>query len=199
MNSLFIIDDNFLTEEKINEIAHRTYSTKWGFRQDIGAASDGIGGVFGGDYSDYPFFVSSPLIDNNQEISNICREILSIFCIKHNLKIKNIFRERSNISTTTLDLRTSRPHTDTLDKDQYIFLYYINNSDGDTILYNEFSNGEIFFTSENITVAQNISPKAGKALLFPARQFHSWSAPKNNSFRAVLNMNVSFEVDNRTI
>lgn len=191
-DNLVIIDNDFLNKDQIKNIESRTKNTFWTYQDSLGSGKDGVGGVKGGDFADYPYFVSLPTTSGNEDISLICQEVLKTFANKHGLIIDKIFRERSNISTRTLMTTTSRPHVDTLDNDHYVFLYYANDSDGDTILYNEYADRNKFYNHNDVSINQIISPEAGKAILFPGKQFHSWSGPTENHIRIILNMNVSF-------
>jgi hypothetical protein len=73
--------------------------------------------------------------------------------------------------------------------DTYTGLYYLNDTDGDTILYNELYNDSI---PSNVTHYMNITPKADTLLLWNSRRYHS--APAGCSMtRAVLNINFLVE------
>jgi hypothetical protein len=63
-------------------------------------------------------------------------------------------------------------------------LYYVNDSDGDTILYNEYHTGE---TVGKLTIQQKVSPKKGRAIIFDSHQIHSGQVPANNDYRIVVN------------
>jgi hypothetical protein len=63
-------------------------------------------------------------------------------------------------------------------------LYYVDDSDGDTVLYNEY------FTKESVglvTVQQTVKPKKGRAIIFDSNQIHSGTNPKINDTRMVIN------------
>lgn len=65
-------------------------------------------------------------------------------------------------------------------------LYYANDSDGDTILYNEFHTGKPKEPFE-LTVQQRISPKKGRAVIFDSHQIHSGQVPENSDYRIIVN------------
>ena len=62
-------------------------------------------------------------------------------------------------------------------------LYYVNDSDGDTILYE----------NDRKTVIKRISPKAGRFVYFSGDIPHCASRPSENLKRMVININVSKE------
>jgi|9_EtaG_2_1085328.scaffolds.fasta_scaffold01700_9 hypothetical protein len=58
-------------------------------------------------------------------------------------------------------------------------IYYINNSDGDTVIYN---NNKL----------KKIKPEAGKVLLFDGDLYHASSNPIKNNLRKVVNINFRY-------
>jgi hypothetical protein len=74
-------------------------------------------------------------------------------------------------------------HTDVHPEDagSETFLYYVNDSDGDTFIFNEKDGGE------NLTVNSRVSPQKGRAILFDSHIIHSSSPPKKNLERSVIN------------
>ncbi len=76
------------------------------------------------------------------------------------------------------------------DKPHLVLLYYVNDSDGDTILSSEKYDGEQFkytFTEENVMA--RVSPKQGRALIFDGHYYHSTTQCRDN-IRCVLNYNI---------
>jgi len=77
------------------------------------------------------------------------------------------------------------PHTDIDEgEDCYSSVYYVNDSDGDTYLFNEFGPKE----SNEITIRTRVSPKKGTLVVFDARRFHASSSPINNDVRIIMNV-----------
>lgn len=64
-----------------------------------------------------------------------------------------------------------------------VFIYYVNDADGDTCLY---KGGEI---------AHRISPKRGRGVFFNGRTYHASSSPVDARFRCVVNFNLRPDVD----
>ena len=68
-------------------------------------------------------------------------------------------------------------------------LYYVCDSDGDTIIYNEKEK------SESYTIKKKITPKQGRVVLFDGRFYHTDEQP-NFSKRCIINYDlVDLSVD----
>jgi len=114
-------------------------------------------------YSNFLFLLSQPLY---------------AFCLKTGFELQTILRIDS-----FLDLPNPNPGPDLpahIDRDipHYVLLYYINNSDGDTIL----------FEGDEKTELKRVSPKQGRAIFFDGSIPHCGSTSGVSS-RAVINFN----------
>lgn len=78
------------------------------------------------------------------------------------------------------------PHVDFYARHKSL-LYYVNDSDGDTVFYNERFQGDTFVNK--FTVQKKVSPKKGKAVLFDGDHFHSSGIPESTLRRVVVNIN----------
>jgi len=77
------------------------------------------------------------------------------------------------------------PHT--------VLLYYINDSDGDTILYKERADPLTYVGGtypDSFTIDVRVTPKKGRAVIFDGLQFHSVSTPKEHLKRQIININI---------
>ncbi len=82
------------------------------------------------------------------------------------------------------------PHT--------VLLYYINDSDGDTILYKERADPLTYLAGsypDYFTIDVRVTPKKGRAVIFDGLQFHSVSTPKDHLKRQIININVLRHAD----
>ena len=75
--------------------------------------------------------------------------------------------------------REDTPHVDITD-DHFVMLYYVCDSDGDTIIYNEQ------VKSNNYTIQKRVTPKQGRVVLFDGSYYHTAEQPLN-SIRCVVN------------
>lgn len=75
-------------------------------------------------------------------------------------------------------------HLETETLKRYTGIYYLNDSDGDTL----------FYADDGQTVVGSVSPKANRAVVFPSRLLHSRQLPIKNNRRLVLNINVLVDI-----
>ena len=72
---------------------------------------------------------------------------------------------------------------DTANRPHIAFLYYVNDSDGDTIIFNE-KEGHI----GELTIKTRVSPKKGRLIIFGGNIYHAAGRPKKD-IRCVINYN----------
>ena len=75
--------------------------------------------------------------------------------------------------------REDSPHVDIVD-DHFVMLYYVCDSDGDTIIFNEREK------SEKYTIQKRVTPKQGRVVLFDGTFYHTAEQPIDN-VRCVIN------------
>jgi hypothetical protein len=75
------------------------------------------------------------------------------------------------------------PHQDD-DQNTLSLVYYCNDSDGDTILFDQFYTGT---PPERLTIHQRVTPKKNRAVIFDSTRYHASSNPINTKARFVLN------------
>jgi len=99
-----------------------------------------------------------------------------------------VFRVKSNMLLTNKRCAEGTYHPTHVDGiiDHMVILYYCNDTDGDTIIFNE-TYGQVF---DKLTVKQRISPKKGRAVCFPGKYFHTGCSPVRNYMRAVINCDI---------
>ena len=96
------------------------------------------------------------------------------------LEDKTLIRAKINLLFPKHEgrLRKFLPHIDFLDKHKVI-LYYITNSDGETIL----------FKNDGKTIMEKIEPKKGRFICFDGDTPHSANNPVKSANRIVMNLN----------
>jgi hypothetical protein len=62
-------------------------------------------------------------------------------------------------------------------------VYYVNDSDGDTVLFNEYLQD----SPSNLTIKHRQTPKANTAIYFNSDNYHASMSPKNTKARLVIN------------
>jgi hypothetical protein len=90
-------------------------------------------------------------------------------------------RIKANLQTKIHNTNTNAhntPHIDD-DLDHWVALYYVNNSDGDTFI----------FDADGITVKQQITPQQGQVVIFDGSTLHAGMHPRTTDYRIVINFN----------
>lgn len=130
------------------------------------------------------FYFTHCLIDRNTHKSLSVHtpffiEILNFFCNKNNIKINKIFRASINL-TTFIDDCVFKPeiHVDH-DFDHKQFIMYLNDSDGDTLI----------FDKEGKNLIKSISPEKYKAICFDSYPHCGLSPSKKFRLIVVITFN----------
>ena len=80
----------------------------------------------------------------------------------------------------------SFPHTDlNYDSDYTTCIYYVNDSSGDTFIYNQRD-----WSTDELTIAHRITPKRGRFIMFDGHHLHSGNNPLDFKARVVANINL---------
>jgi hypothetical protein len=78
------------------------------------------------------------------------------------------------------------PHPDdTEGTNTFTMVYYVSDSDGETVLFNEFYEKDK--PLPKLTVAQRVAPKKGRIVLFDSRRYHASSNPTAHDSRTIIN------------
>lgn len=101
-----------------------------------------------------------------------------------NVKINRLIRFRLGLTLNIGESGCHYSHTD-YDIPHNTCLIYLNNSDGDTVFYNEKLNDNY----KELTVHSRNKPVKNQAVLFDGLQYHSSSVPEKNITRIALNIN----------
>ena len=126
---------------------------------------------------------------NNKLIENsantyITFQILKNFCEKTNIQNLSVLRVKANLIIDSKSYTKNSygvPHVDS-DEAHYVLIYYVNDCDGDTILFNK--NKKIF---------KRISPKKGRVLFFKGDTIHAGGHPVDSSNRCIINFNLQIK------
>lgn len=172
---------NFLPEQeylKLFNIVNNENNFPWYFLSTVSGTS------LKGNDENYEFGFSHILYDKNKksmsEYLNNFRIIEPYLENHFNIKIKDIFRYRlgMNLKISNSPI-VHEPHKD-FDFNHLTFLYYLNDSDGPTVFYDD-----------NLDKKIEIVPEKNCGVLFDGTIFHSSSTPSKNIKRIALNLNFS--------
>lgn len=108
------------------------------------------------------------------------------------VKINGTKRIRANMLFNLEGVKLQPPHVDGMNITNGVYdcigkktlLYYVNNSDGDTVFYNERFTGEPI---GKLTEQMRVSPRKGRAVIFDSNQVHSANVPTEKAYRVVIN------------
>jgi len=186
--SLFVYDDNFLTEEEMQRFEEEYFSKQIAWRYFENTQDNYLDhtGVINTHAEDVPYFSYVPQITDGP-IYDLSTQLIKKFTDKHNVDFKGVSRLKFNITPCSPVEKTLYPHVDTHDP-HYVFLYYVNDSDGDTFLYEETASDQKL---EKATIWKRITPKRGSAFIIDGSHYHSISPPTKNSIRCVFNANLT--------
>lgn len=125
-------------------------------------------------------------------ISNILATALSF---RNYDMVTGLYRIRAGlqIPLPSKQKKINNPHID-INEPHKVLLLYMNDSDGDTILYNEkhdYSDIDMadYVNNNEFTVMDRVSPKGNRAVIFDGYHWHSSSTPTKSDKRVVLNCN----------
>lgn len=189
---MFIYDDNFLTEEEIIEIEKifESVDNRWSFRKYTQENDVNHRGVVNTGVEDVSYFTTAFSPEDNGYNSQIIKNMINKFCNKHKIQYNSFGRIKLNSTPWSKDSKTLYPHVDKKDP-HLIFLYYVNDCDGDTYIYNETFTGEI--VKPPLTIMKTISPKRGAAFVSSGNHFHSISTTVTKPLRNVINANLNID------
>lgn len=102
--------------------------------------------------------------------------------------ILNYKRVKVNQLIGTSHNKLHPPHTDNENDNFISIIYYVNNSDGDTVFYDNDHN-----------IIQRVSPKKNRCVVFPSNMLHASSSPVDNERRLVVNYVISTDTNSKDI
>ena len=199
IKNYYIFDDIISTEEQkiLNDYVTRS-NIEWGFIENIT-------GEYGGKNKThkFPAKVHPKLKCKDEEINRIIDGIELVVTKKLNLEFIKNYRWKINWTTpigeyNPMDLL----HCDGV-REHIAMVYYINDSTGDTCVYNNINgnNAETFKENFNnidydsYSLLASVSPKMGRCLIFDGKLAHHGNYPSNGD-RFIINFNFVAKLKN---
>jgi len=183
------IYDNFLDNEEMNDILNVMTSND--FPWFINPTNDYNLFETDGDENTYESFqLTHSFIRNgtkNSEFSRISTNLLNRFSEKSGVRFEHVERVKANLQTK-LERREdayNTPHIDQLMSNYKVLIYYVNDSDGDTFIFDR----RMGDTKGAYRILKRITPKKGRFLLFDNEYYHSGTNPLETDSRIVINFN----------
>ena len=112
--------------------------------------------------------------------------LLNKFEEQLDVKIKQIDRVKCNLLSSRSEPFINPYHMDSTENKKTM-LYYVNDSDGDTIFYNEY------YPSDKVTEQQRVKHSQGTAVIFDSNQYHASCCPVNAKLRLTINCVLEIE------
>ena len=105
---------------------------------------------------------------------------------KLGLRNLNVIQGRSFLQfPVNTDGTIDNPHIDIIGNVDFIVaLYYVCDSDGDTVIYNETKE------SKTYTIKKSVTPKQGRMVIFDGSLYHAAEQPINSNTRCIVNYNL---------
>ena len=178
-----IIDIDYQEQIKsilLGEINYKDYEFPWYYTKDV-TKSDSQ------DSQKRPAFTHGYVKLSGiviSEFHDIFLNLIKVCCHRLQMTEVDVIQGRSflQLPLTTKKGKVDTPHIDTDDK-HFVMLYYVVDSDGDTIIYNEK------VESEEYTIKKSVTPKQGRVVLFDGGLYHTAEQPTKDT-RCVVNYNL---------
>ena len=130
-------------------------------------------------------------LNKNGEKSPVFDKILPLLYAleeKVGITVQEVYRIRIALTTTVGEEVQHHPHVDIYTPHK-VLLYYVNDSDGDTFMFNEMhSPGKEPEPFSEFTLKEKVSPKKGRAIIFDGLRYHNSSKPVKNTARYIINI-----------
>jgi hypothetical protein len=177
--------DNFAPQDYFELIKNYVLSwdQEWFYQSNITGESFGKPGF--GKHGFACNIVKNP----NEFLDNYTAGLLTnlLVNIREMIKCKNILRSRLDMTVYTPGGMKCDPHVDNFDP-HIATIFYLNNSDGNTVIYNELYS-KIEDMDRELTVQKEIEPKENRLVIFDGMYIHTGHVPAYHNTRVILNSN----------
>ena len=123
------------------------------------------------------------------DFHNLFLGLIQNSCKKLKIKEIDVLNGRSFLQTPTNISKddVDSPHVDLI-VPHFVMLYYVNDSDGDTHIYNEKTKFAACYPDSEMkfTLKKKVSPKQGRVVLFDGIHWHTAEQP-NHNVRCIVN------------
>lgn len=186
MKEEFKVIDNFLDEKYFSEIEDFVMNyCFWLYIDDISdlrnEKSLGSGGFY------HPVYGLDNAVFNTIDLF---KPLLKK--IEEDFNFQGLIRSRLDMTTiNVLENKKYSTHVD-YERPHFSSIFYLNDSDGDTVLYSEKykeTNYPEKINDSDLNVLTKISPKKNRLLVFDGELLHTGHGPHKNNRRIILNSN----------
>ena len=183
---IIVIDDfiNLEYQEKIKqELIGLGNNFPWHYIEDVTGAGDFDSQHRAGFGHQYVELDDDDVSEVKSLYHHLFTPMLSKACQYLKIPEAEIIQGRSFLQLPLRNIDTSivdSPHIDLDPGDEHIVvLYYVNDSDGDTIIYNEREE------SSTYTEKQRVTPKQGRVVIFEGGQYHTAEQPTKGTLSLI--------------
>ncbi len=185
LDKIYVFDDiiekdyqNKIKNTLIGEGRYNDEDFPWYYIDDVTASGDYENqkrGAFVHDYVHYEYGIES-------DFHYLFLDLIKNSCSKLKIKEVDALQGRSflQLPTNIKKEDVDTPHTD-MTVQHFVMLYYVCDSDGDTIIYNEK-----VISEKGFTVQKKVTPKQGRVVLFNGAYYHTAQQP-NHNLRCIVN------------
>ena len=185
-----LVIDNFIDKEyqqKIKDNLMGDNDFPWYYIDDVTDAYSGENQGRAGLSHVYIEYNDDKTSDIVSDFHDLFIPLLELACETLEVPSARIVQGRSFLQFP-LNLNSSEddtPHIDLEEGERHIVvLYYVVTSDGDTVIYNERTEGDTY------TVKQKVTPKQGRVVIFDGGQYHT-AQQAINTVRCIANYNLA--------
>ena len=185
--------DNFAPQDYFELIQNHvlSWNQNWYYQENITAGVFGKSGL--GKHGFNCHIVQNPNEFLDTYIAGLLTDLL--VKMKDGIGCQNIVRSRLDMTVYTPGGMRCDPHVDSSDP-HVSTIFYMNDSDGNTVIYNEKFDVETNITKQfinidesKLTVQKEIEPKANRLLIFDGHYLHTGHTPAHHNNRVLLNSN----------
>jgi len=142
----------------------------------------------------YHIFVRNNKPTDSPHVSLFTPLFFKMMEVEH---LKSMLRIRADMTVFSKEKIIHQPHNDFLIKtdglsDKFLTaIFYVNDSDGDTVIFNEkrIDEKEDMPDLEKLTIKERITPKENRLLLFSGDYIHTGHSPSYHRNRILINAN----------
>jgi hypothetical protein len=120
-------------------------------------------------------------------LNPLLSDLIKINFERHGEPVENIWRLRAISNTIAPEPYLTGVHAD-FKRPHKTAILYINDADGDTVIFKEQWSENYERDASKLTIAQRITPKANRIVFFNGLQLHTGTIPTKN-FRVAININ----------
>ena len=176
-----------------DQIENTANALPWYFHPDSASGDLKFKAAHSGFYHmAYDFSESNPV---TSAINAILVPVLFIFCDKAGIPFQKLFRVRLGLfNRTMVDVEHHNPHVDFTDPHR-VALYYVNDSDGATVVFNETvddvsrEQSARYASERRFTELGRFEPRKGRMISFDGRHYHASMHPRAHESRIVVTFN----------